>query len=175
VIAETTVPIEIGGQKRLMYFNGNTMTAYEQATGKFFLDTLAKLYDVMRPILEASKNGNGKPSGVDGMEIMRHVSMTDLRALLWAALHEYGPNDEPRWPLTIGQVGRLITPSSVSGIFSAFLRGQAANSPTSEELGESVPPAPAKAAVPSPGNGSGAFGTVLPEGAFDSPVETPEG
>jgi hypothetical protein len=156
-IVEKRVPIELGGVKRSMVFDGNTMCAYEEATGKFFLDTVATLYDVLRSNVKPAKptpDGTEEAPAADlknaviaderkaGAEIMRKLSMTTLRALLWASLHTYDQDGEPRWPLTITQVGRQLTIEHVAPIFLAFINGQVRNSPTPEEMGESRSPQP---------------------------------
>ena len=167
---ETRVPISLGGVKRTLVFNVNTMCAYEEATGKFFLDTVASLYDAMAPALttaikqaaasaETGQDAASEP-GLDGngasdsqpslgqrnaktspFDLVRKVPMRDLRALLWAALHEYDQNDEPTWPLTLNQVGRMLGMADILPIFTSFLKGQSVNQPSKEEMGESLPAA----------------------------------
>ena len=132
-IAELTIPITLGNNEYRMRFSGNTMCAYEQETGKFFLSTVSDLFDAVFPE-GVPKDGTSK---VKPMEVMKRVSMTDLRALLWASLHEYDERDEPFWPLTVNQVGRLLQMQNIPSIFSMFLAGQQGNSPTREEMGES--------------------------------------
>jgi hypothetical protein len=96
--------------------------------------------------------------------------MVQLRALIWAALHEYDANDDPVWPLTLNQVGRLLKITDLTRIFSLFLTGHAENSPTRDELGES--PAEAEKSGKNNSrakNGAGAGGEPgieLPEAAF---------
>ena len=169
-IAEVCTPIIIGGVKRELRFDLNTCCAYEEATGKFFLDTVASLYDAMSPALttavklaaasaetgqdaasETGLNGNGASDSQPSLgqrnaktspfDIVRKVPMRDLRALLWAALHEYDQNDEPTWPLTLNQVGRMLGMADILPIFTSFLKGQSVNQPSKEEMGESLPAA----------------------------------
>ena len=166
--AETVVPLLLDKQRNLV-FNANTMKAYEKATGKFFLDTVASLYDAMRPALEAEeaakKRENPQPEdggasrvavAINALDIIHKVPMNDLVALIWAALHEYGKNpsdpDEPSWPMTINRVGRLIQLQDVPRVFTAFLKGQTRNSPSAEEMGES--PAQSAPTLATPGGGS---------------------
>jgi hypothetical protein len=164
MIAETRIPITLD-KERVMYFNANSMTAFEDATGKFFLDVVASLYDVMRPMIEQVRKNQKLSKGDPGIvpissgEILRKVSMKDLTALLWASIHEYDSKDEPHWPLTLGQVRRYITPTSIPKIFHDFLAGQTSNSPTVAEMGES-PASPA----PPPINGNTAALKTDPAG-----------
>lgn len=187
---EVRVPITLSdGVQRWMVFNANTMVAYQTATGKFFLNTVADLYAIMQPFWESglraernkalAKAGQPVPieatSRVSYMDVLRKVSIADLRALLWAALHEYNDKEEPVWSLTEFQVGRLLRPTDIPAVFSDFLKGQAANSPTKAELGESPAP-PTKAAAESAtkiqAEAGGEPGIDLPVDAFDSIAAT---
>jgi hypothetical protein len=177
-IAERRVPITLGGVERVLVFNLNSFTAYEEATDKFFLDTVATLYDVVtaareKAIAAKDLNANGDPR-INPLEVIRHVSMKALRALLWASLHEYDKSGEPHWPLTISQVGRLLQPEDIVPVFTSFLKGQSLNSPTREEMGESAAqlpkaataPAEAAPAVQSNGTAGGERSIELPVDAF---------
>jgi len=178
-ILETRISIKLGGEDRVMLFNANTFAAYEEATGKFFLDTAATLFDAMKPFLEARKARALRAAGATEdlavpdttvFDVLRKVSIKDLRALLWASLHVYDAHGEPSWPLTVHEVGRLLRPADIPPIFTAFLNGQAANSPTAEEVGESKAP-PRKlfvnGAPPREADDGGERSTELPQGAFD--------
>jgi hypothetical protein len=144
------------------------MSAYEQATGKFFLDTVSTLYDVLREYVPQLKSAIGGQTPTEealdnrrvASAVLRKVPITDLRALIWAAYHEYDRHDEPTWPLTQSQVGRLISPLMVPRLFLAFMTCQTANTPTPEEMGESQAPRPEKKAEASGApqdNGGGSF------------------
>jgi len=170
-IAETRVPVMLD-RERFLCFDLNGMCAYEDATGKFFLDTVAALHDAVKPIVEAQKDGKV----ITDIEIARRVPVKDLRALIWAAVHEYDKQGEPVWPLTLAQVGKIIKPKpkAIVALLLAFLSGYNANSPDTEEMGESQ--APSATAVngaakePNPQHSVVAAGggdsIVLPEDAF---------
>lgn len=177
-IAEARIPIMLD-KERILTFNCNTMVAYEKETGKFFLDAVSKLYEALQPQIEKAKkegkdNDNSKLR-ISGLEIARHLSMVEFRALIWAAVQEYDDKDNPSWPLTLNQVGRCINMKNVGTIFSKFLEGQSVNAPTEKELGES----PALQEQNLAGNAaSGKLGSnthdaggtpsiALPVGAFD--------
>ena len=176
-MAEMHVPITLAdGVERTMRFNANSMIAYEEATGEFFLEAVASLYDVMQPVIAKHRKAKeAKASDAElatlSFDILRLVSIKKLRALLWSTLHEYDKQDEPHWPLTIGQVGRLLQPKDVNRVFTAFLQGQAGNSPTKEEMGESPAPAPtgslkASAVEPTTDPDGGERSIELPADAF---------
>jgi len=162
-IAETVIPIMLD-KVREMRFDGNGMVAYENETGKFFLDTVASLYDILRPLTE---NRRADPDAkVNVLDLVRKVPMVDLRALVWSAVHEYDAKDEPRWPLTIKQVGRYVTMAKIPEIFTKFLQGQMANSPTREEMGESP-------ALPTSGTGSASLPQSETGTGGESTIELP--
>jgi hypothetical protein len=177
-ILETRVPITLGGVKRTMVFNANTFAAYEESTGKFFLDTAASLFDAMKPFLEARKSRALQTADADNtsnasiIDVLRKVSIKDLRALLWASLHEYDEAGDPVWPLTLNEVGRVLKTTDIPAIFTAFLRGQSENSPTPDEVGESqaspaTKPRPVNGAPPKEADGGGERSIELPQAAFD--------
>jgi hypothetical protein len=130
-VAEVRSSIRLGGADRTLVFNCNTMVAFEQVSGKFFLHVVSDLLSAAYP------QGVEKAVVKSPYEILSKVSMSDLRALLWAAMHEYDENDDPVWPLKLHQVGRLLTLPDIIPAFTIFLRGQTANNPTSSEMGES--------------------------------------
>ena len=147
-INETCLKVKLGNEDRVLTFNANTMVAFEEATGVFYLDAVASLYDAMYPVVEKrakekerekqeSGNADSSTELISNLEIARKVPIKILRAMIWAACHEY-KNDEPYWPLTLAQVGRRMSFQDIAPLFRDFLRGQAQNSPTKEEMGESL-------------------------------------
>ncbi len=170
LIAETRVLVRLGGQDRAMCFDANTFVAFEQSTGKFFMDVVSNLYEMMFPKGHVDTSGAPVPVKVLGIDIVRKISMEDLRALLWSSFHDYDANDNPVWPLTINQVGRLLNFQNVIPIFVKFLTGVSANSPTKEELGESSAPAsatpPPEPSAPAAAMTGGEAGIVLPADAL---------
>lgn len=163
-VAEVRSTIKLGGEDIQLCFNCNTMVAYEQVTKKFFLHTVSELLSAMYP------QGLGEKAAKNPYEILSKVSMADLRALLWASMHDYDKDDNPVWSLTIHQVGRLLSLSDLVPAFSTFLKGQVANNPTKSEMGESQAEENTMKLVPEtpsiiPENG-GERGIELPEDAF---------
>jgi hypothetical protein len=132
-ITETRIPITLD-KEYVLYFNANTMCAFEEATGKNFLATVASLYEAYKPILPVK---GGTDVTASSLELIRKVPMSELTALIWAGLHTYNDKDEPVWPLTLSQVRRLISVETIPKLFLTFLRGQTVNSPTTAEMGES--------------------------------------
>lgn len=163
-IAELRVPVSMGGRDYTMIFNANTMSAYEQVTGKFFLKTVDDLIQIAFP------NGPGEPMVGNVFDILNKFGMGDLRALLWASIHDYDEKDRAVWPLTIFEVGRLLQLKDILPAFMAFLKGNAGNSPSRTEMGESPAEVKTKQNLNSPPKSTpengGERGTELPEDAF---------
>lgn len=176
-VVEMRIPVTLGGRERVMRFNANTFIAYEQSTGRFFMDTVSNLYEIMFPSGHEDATGKPKQVRISGRDVLRKVSMIDLRAMLWASMHEYDAQGEPVWPETEAQVGRCLDFHNVVPIFVKFLTGVSSNSPSADELGESTeapkaaapPKARAKghASIPISAVNGGAGGIELPPGALD--------
>ena len=174
MLAEMTVPLKLGNETYTMRFTGNTMVAYEEATDKFFMDTVSSLYDVVFPKGHVDDEGRPTATRVTGLELVRKISIKELRALLWATLHDYDDKGDPVWPLTVTQVGSRLNFQNISYVFIRFLTGVSANSPSGGELGEpaAAPMTPPDAAgregtTPDTGAIGGGTGIALPAGALD--------
>lgn len=169
-IAEMRVPIKVGGRDLTMIFNANSMCAYEEATGKFFLGTVADLFDaVFQRKEEKPKSTEELVPVKNPLAVIRAVPITDLRALLWATVHEYDNQDNPIWPLTLNQIGRLLQTKDIIPVFSAFLKGQSGNNPSGAEMGESqaeIRNINDKSSPQSTVASGGGLGIELPEDAF---------
>ena len=132
MIAEKTVSIVIEDKTYTLRFDVNCMCAYEEVTKQFFLEACTEIMECVFP-----KGSTETETRINPGELVRKLSMVKLRALLWSAMHDYDKNDNPVWPLTINQVGKLINITNIVQIFRDFLKGNAANQPSSETLGES--------------------------------------
>lgn len=161
-----TISIELDCKRQLV-FDLNTFAAYEESTGKCFFETLAKLMEATRPLIpEVAADGSvvGGRMNLSPMQIVRSISVQDLRAVIWAALIEYDKQDNPIWPLTLYQVGKLIHIGNIVPILMAVMTGEIENRPTEEEriaVGETsgVPgPAPVRVLPLTGGDGGDKFG-----------------
>jgi hypothetical protein len=148
----TTKPLSIviGGQRCLLYFDLNTFAAFETATGKFFLDFLASMEDAVR---SAVAQNNGGSDQTAALQLMRRISIKDVRAFVWAALHTYDANDEPHWPMTEGQLGRMIDVNNIAQLIPKLLSANADNGPEVEGESTSRPTVP-ETSVRSDGGGT---------------------
>lgn len=174
MLVEMTIPVELGGETYTMRFNANTMAAYETATGEFFMDTVASLYEVVFPKGHLDDEGKPVVVRIKGLDIVRKISMVKLRALLWSSIHDYNAADEPAWPMTLPTVGRHLNFQNIPSIFIKFLTGVSSNSPSKDELGKS-PAAPQTQTATAEGESTdqntqengGEAGIKLPAGALD--------
>lgn len=176
-VAEVRLSILLD-RERALIFNVNTMSAYEQATGNFYWDTMLKLFEFHeRNQAELKPDVNGRRSLAQqirmGLEMLRHISTRDLASLLWAACHEY-EGDVPKWPLTVAQVGRYLKPQDTPRILNLIIQGHSSNNPSRDELGEASGAGPQSAAKPAEAarlavvNG-GEASIALPAGVFGLP------
>jgi hypothetical protein len=69
-------------------------------------------------------------------DILRRIHAKDIHVFVWAALHEYGADDTPRWPLTLAKIGRLIGTWDTIPMLGLIVQGIQKNSPDQKELGE---------------------------------------
>jgi hypothetical protein len=126
--AETSVPIQLNGQKYAMVFDANTMAAYEEVRpGKFFLETAVTMAEIAQKMKEEHNS----------RLFFRLLPIADVQALVWAAIHTYDENDEPTWPLKYNHVRRLITQTNIAEVLQLLVFGYSVNAPTAKTMGES--------------------------------------
>jgi len=170
-MTETVVTIVLNEKEHKLFFNANSMCAFEEATGKTFLATVASLYEAYRPLLTSQSQGEEVSPVAASFDIVKKVPMVELTALIWSALHTYDEKDEPHWPYTLAQVRRMMTLASIPKMFLSFLKGQSSNLPNQAELGESQALSGAETATapntaPNTDANGGERSIELPEGAF---------
>jgi hypothetical protein len=115
------ITIHLDGKPHQLLFDLNTFAAFEEVSGKFFLDFLAS---VQESVSKSRTEGVLNP-----MELLRNISVRDVRAFIWAALHTYDREDNAKWPFTIQQLGRMIDLNSIPTLLPALLGGAADNFP----------------------------------------------
>lgn len=137
-----------------LVFDLNTFAAFEEATGKMFLTwmddiqratmqaqtlRLKKLQEAQQSLeesledgseSEAVKRANLEASAEASASLLRSVSMRDFRALVWAANHTYDRAGQPRWALSLMQIGNLIDLSNFAKVMPEVLRGGLNSLPT---------------------------------------------
>ena len=131
--------VSLDGKKYNLHFDLNTFERFEECSGKHFLEFLASMQEALTSIPPMRTDKQGKPIPPKPEEMfgfLRKLSIKDLRAFVWAALHDYNRNGEPVWPLTIGQMGRLVTTETIPTIISLVMKGTQDNSPSPDDLKE---------------------------------------
>jgi len=161
--------VEIGGHQATIHFDLNTLCAFEEATGRFFLDFLTSLQPLTLEAAQDAASNTGPPDSPQAafalektaVEILRKIGMRDVRALIWAGWHTYDGGDEPVWPFTISQVGAMLDAGALVRLLPQILHHSIANSVDKEES-EKVRPTHGEGTIPlshSPRNsGGGTYG-----------------
>ena len=158
--------VTLDGKKYKLHFDLNTFERFEECSGKHFLEFLAAMQEALAsiPKLRLDKNGSPLPPKPEEMfGFLRKLSIKDLRAFVYAALHDYDRNGEPVWPLTIGQMGRLVTTETIPMIISLVMKGTQENSPSPDDLKETEDGGkdnvrPIRAGETTPADGGSGFG-----------------
>jgi hypothetical protein len=134
--------MELGGEQRKLYFNLNTFAAFEELRDKRF-------FEFLQPLEEALSSKAGAAA------IAAAVSFADIRAVIWAALHEYNMEDEPVWPLNLFQAGRLVDMSNLHEVLPQLLAGARENMPSEDEVDPTQEETGASEPSPSPPDNGG--------------------
>lgn len=158
------VTISLQGDKYKLFFDLNTFSAFEDVTGRFFLDFIVDLQEAISSL--ATKHVNEAAGNVTdisaspstALQFLRKVPIKQLRAFIWAALHTYDRDGEPQWPMTIGQLGSRIDHTNIMELIPAIMKGSKDNlpepKPVSEE-GDSEDPRPMQSHSPQESGGIG--------------------
>lgn len=130
---DVTVDVEIGGEKRKLYFNLNAFSKFEEASSlqadgkrlkfpRFFFGLL----DAWGKLL---KRGEGTPAETALLDAISEIGASDILALIYGALHEYDAADNPRWPLSPGRLGRLLNATELVKLLPQVMQALQANAP----------------------------------------------
>lgn len=144
---ETTIEVEIGGKKHTLYFNLNAFSKFEEASSvqedgkrlKFpkFLFRLLDAWSRIRPAKKPDeKTATDAPqqqqeSAEALLDAIGEVGAADIHALLYGACHVYDRDDRPSWPLSPGQLGRILGPMELMRLLPQIMTGLQANLPKS--------------------------------------------
>jgi hypothetical protein len=128
-------------RKHALHFDLNTFFQFEEKAGKTLPSFLVELEQAFAPLAskkDAKKNGKADAPVLvlndrKVAEALGKLSVKDLRALVWAALHEYDAHGEPIWPYTIGQLGGLIDHSNLGKIMGSLMSGVTGSLPRSTQ------------------------------------------
>jgi hypothetical protein len=126
--------VTLGGRERKLFFDLNTFAAFEDVAGKHFLMYLHELQSVASVAQAASEEERAM--------MFCRISMKDIRALLWAALHEVNVEGKVIWPLTIEEVGAMLDIPSIVRLVPQVMTASTDNLPVSESTSEDEPERP---------------------------------
>ena len=156
-IAEVRIPITLDRERELI-FNFNTYSEFEAVTARdgnpqFYFDVMLKLEELFEkvrqsnePVDESRLDADPEKRAAQIRDIqgrrflaaVRQAPTSDLRNMIWAALHEYDKHGEVVHPLTRNQIGRCLGLLDIPRLVGMVLRGHLANSPNKAELGEAA-------------------------------------
>lgn len=137
---DVTVDVEIGGEKRKLYFNLNAFSKFEEASSiqadgkrlkfpRFFfglLDAWSKM--------QQRRADNAVESAL--LDAIGEIGASDILALIYGALHEYDAADNPRWPLSPGRLGRILNATELVKLLPQIMAALQANVPRKTDAPE---------------------------------------
>jgi len=118
--------VSLKGKEYTLYFDLNTFSAFEDVTGRFFLDFLVEVQEALVKAFPGEA-----PEGT-ALQFIRRIPAKQVKAFIWAALHTYDSHGEPQWPMTLGQLGALIDYQTITRLVPQILSGAQANMPGKE-------------------------------------------
>lgn len=133
---ETTIEVEIGGEKHTLYFNLNAFSKFEEASsmdenGKRlkFPKFLFRLLDAWSGLRSSGATDNQQSL----LDAIGEIGAADIHALLYGALHVYDRDDRPSWPLSPGRLGRILGPMELVRLLPQIMTGLQANLPQASD------------------------------------------
>jgi hypothetical protein len=166
-----TTTVTIAGEKQELVFDLNTMAAFEEASGVFFLDFVYALHAHFTEQQLTDKDAMAKLSkeavAERFMRVITKLSIKNVRALLWAALHTYDAHDNPVWPYTQSQIARKLGMQDLQAIILPLWMG--ANQALQAETAD------ADAERPQQGPGQQVIAMPLPQSNGGSPSGPSDG
>ena len=137
---ETTIEVEIGGKKHTLYFNLNAFSKFEEASSvqedgkrlkfpKFLFRLLDAWSRIRPPKQDAPQQPQANAEAL--LDAIGEVGAADIHALLFGACHVYDRDDRPSWPLSPGQLGRILGPMELMRLLPQIMTGLQANLPKS--------------------------------------------
>lgn len=140
--------ISLGGKDRSLYFDLNTFAAFEEVTGKHFLLYLHELQSLASTAQSVSE--------AERAMMFCRISMKDIRALLWAAMHEFNLEGKVVWPLTLEEVGSMLDIPTIVQLVPRVMSASADNLPPKTDTEDSERPTkpetkPSNASTPNVG------------------------
>lgn len=139
------VTVTLRDRQVVLHFNFNTYSAFEEKTGKFWMDWWA---DVIRrgqravltsKAFEQLQNKELPAEDVErilrdneltGMEAMKVITIREMTAIIWAAAHELrGPDKQVHYLFSFGEVGEMLGFDNFTELLVPIMQGVRENMP----------------------------------------------
>lgn len=133
---DVTIDVTIGGENRHLYFNLNAFQKFEEISGKKFPRFLFGLVDAwskMAKNAKASGGADASDAGASVLEALGEIGAKDILALVYGACHEYDAADDPRWPLSPGRLGRLLSATELVRLLPQIMTALQRNVPKASD------------------------------------------
>lgn len=164
---DMTFDVKVGGHPYKLYFNINAFRMFEKHSsilpnGKRlrFHRFFAKLLMAMNKAREeadklklAKERGEAVAEDTSFdvlLDMLDDVGADDFFALVYGALHVYDGENNPSWPLSPGQLGRLLTPLEIVSIWQTVQVGMNGNVPLPDNSIDKGGEEPARPTTPTP-------------------------
>lgn len=129
---DVTVDVEIGGEKRKLYFNLNAFSKFEEASSIQADGKRLKFPRFFFGLLDAWSRMQKQRTGTVEtalLDAISEIGASDILALIYGALHEYDAQDNPRWPLSPGRLGRLLNATELVKLLPQVMTALQSNVP----------------------------------------------
>lgn len=133
---DVTIDVTIGGENRHLYFNLNAFQKFEEISGKKFPRFLFGLVDAWSKMAKNAKASGGTDApdaGESVLEALSEIGAKDILALVYGACHEYDAEDDPRWPLSPGRLGRLLSATELVRLLPQIMTALQRNVPKASD------------------------------------------
>jgi uncharacterized ubiquitin-like protein YukD len=180
--------VEIGGRPITLHFDFNTYKKFEELTKKFFMNWFGELQNASFKLIKdvrhsqkmssISRNDDGQlvdnkgrvltpdeaiqiflDTDIDLLGILRHTSMTDFSAFVYAAAHEYDSNRRPIWRIEQADLDAALDMPTFQKLLPIILNAAGDNGPRRKAEEVTEPARPTNLApVPKPRTGGSSSG-----------------
>lgn len=165
------ITVEIGGLPVTLHFDFTTYIKFEELTGKFFMNWFGELqnasFKLIKEVRQAEdlrsirRNENGQlvdnkgraltadeavkiflDTEIDLLGILRHTSMKDFSAFVYAAAHEFDSNRKPIWKIEQADLNAALDIPTFQKLLPIILNAAGDNGPRrkAEEVTEPARP-----------------------------------
>ena len=179
----TNKPVQLtlnNGKTHKLLFDLNTFYEFEEKADKTLPAFLLEMERAFAPLLAAKKSAEdavkkaAEDSTTDSVDVsvveirdsdiaaaLGKISVKDIRALIWASMHDYDNKGEPVWPYTIGKLGSLIDHKNLNSVITQLVAGVSGSLPEKNTSEKDRPTLDPTLAEKNGGDGSGSLGETI--------------